>query len=208
MPAGDIIEARIVCVLLEQRSFNVLHVRRVTTVGGDVSLQAVANTIDLNLANAVKALLVDDATYEGIDVAKIRPLPRTIRAAAGAGAGAGGVVGEPLPRQVAGLISYFSDLAGRSQRGRTYVPFPGEPDNVTGTGPTNSYLTRLGTLGSLLITDFGVTEGGASNTFRWVIFHRPAGNFTDIIGRRIRSGWATQRRRGTFAPSTPITPIG
>ncbi len=151
------------------------------------------------IAPSIKGLLAAEASYLGsilsvVFPANLAPVFSTV------GAGVGTVAGEPLPTQVAGLITLRSAVAGRMGRGRKYVPFPGEADNVTGDGPTAGYVVRLNTLASNLTTQRTVASlGGGSAVLIPVIFRRALPNLSnDVNAFTSRTKWATQRRRGAF----------
>lgn len=151
---------------------------------------------------AWKALLSDDAIYRGFQMGRAYPKPPTRPNHTIVGAGSGSVVGEILPRQVSGIISFQTDFAGPKFRGRLYIPFPSEASSeaVLGT-PVASYVTALDTLAALLVAGFAVAPGGGNScTMAHVIYHRDNEPPTyDLVREGFgREKWATQKRRGSY----------
>lgn len=198
MAVGDVLEVRAFCTLDEQVAINIRHFKVTVEVAGGASMAAIAGELDNDLDGRYKLVLSERARYEGVDVARIRPLPRLLPVVSTAGAGAGLRTGDALPGQVAGVCTLRSLLAGQANRGRFYAPFPAETDNTSSHVPTTEYLDNLASLCSIYDSQQTIPDGAASTTIFPVIFHRSSGTTTDIIGRRTRGFWGTQRRRGSF----------
>lgn len=198
MAVGDLIEMRVFTSLGSQVAVNIRHYKTVTEVNGGVTLGQFAADIEPSLAAQYKAAMSTSARFEGIDMARIRPLPRTRPVAVITDAGAGSVVGDPLPGQVSGVCSLLSALAGSANRGRIYVPFPSEADNDSSHKPTTSYIDRLATICNTVAVPRTVVVGVTSSTFQPIIHKRGTANAVDIIDHRTRQFWGTQRRRGSF----------
>jgi len=195
--ADDFWTVRVACITEDQAAINVLNYKIGTVVGGGVTDADAAATFDALFAPLYKALLSEEAEYYGVAVQRFFPTPRTVAIPIVASRGAGSVTGDMLPGQVSGIISLVTDFAGRKYRGRMYIPFPGEADNVDHI-PTSSYETRLNSLAVAVVTPVVVTAGGDSAEFRPQIYHRGTSTSDSITGSNSKRLWATQRRRGDF----------
>jgi len=203
---GDIYVMRAYCLLANQIGITRVHCRLHTLVGTMTDADLAAGW-DALIDGAMKALIVIDASYRGVGVQRRRPAPTTIEAFSTTGAGAGVTATPPLPKQVSGLIKYGTAFAGRRFRGRGYVPFPSEADNESVFGrPSADYVTRLNTLGALMVTPWTNVNGANSIAVVPGLFNETTSVFTDFTSRTARSFWASQRRRGDFGP-TNISPI-
>jgi len=143
------------------------------------------------------ACLSVSAAFAGIGLDKLSTFPVPARVYASEFED-GTVAGDPLPSQCAGLISWRTALAGKRNRGRTYMPFPAEADNAVTEFPSADYQARLQTLASTL-ENITLLNTEAGDIFLRMQVNSVAGNtFTDVDGYLIRAKWATQRRRGQF----------
>lgn len=105
-----------------------------------------------------------------------------------------------LPLDTSLCISWRTALAGRSYRGRTYLPpfHMNANDDSGGTvpHPTSAYIDGLAIQAAKLIDDLV-----AANAVLCV-YSRKLEAATTITGGYIDSSWDTQRRRGTDVPAT------
>lgn len=187
-----------------QLGLNIRHYR-VTAVGGVGLTEDQAAEAMFLVAAPIYALLISDqAVVVGVSV---RDLTDVAGLAAGVSTSPevdGEVLGDPLPAQCCGLIKLRTNLAGRANRGRAYIPFPGETDSGDDHIPTPGYMTNLETLGAFFLDDRTLTIGVDSVTFRPIIKHVGPGD-VDVTGYTARPAWATQRRRGSFGAANPKT---
>ena len=198
MALNDIVQARIVTTLGNQTAFCIRHYKSTVYAGTADTRQALATAIDAALFTAWKFILSNEATYRGVGVKRILPLPATIESFTIVNAGIGAAASTALPKQTAGVISLRTAFAGRAFRGRSYFPFPSEIDNLANGLPGPSLVTSLNTIGTILIASRAVTNGATSETWTPVVYHRNLGT-TDVLVAAIgRSIWGTQRRRGDF----------
>lgn len=196
---GDVIELKLFCTLKDQLSVNVLHYRVSATAGAIAITDALAAAaLDTKFAVRMKDLITSDAAYAGLTVQRIRPLAAPpVQNITGAGAGNGGA--PSLPRQVAGLIKKGTTLAGRKERGRIYLPFPGEPQSDGNPPvPTAGYQAALQTFADHMDDLVSVASGADSITLQPVLYHRATHTTSDVVFTVTRARWATQRRRGDF----------
>lgn len=195
---GDVLRVRVACYTANQVGINTVHYR-VSTVGGSSQTDAqVALYMDTLLETRYKTVLSAQAKYRGVSVQKIRPLPVTVPQVSTAFDGVGSVAGDMLATQVSGIVTSQTALAGPANRGRAYIPFPGESDNGVSAAPVPAYVTGIDDIGSELFTPHPVGLAPNQITITPVIYHRATATFTDIVGWVARSQWATQRRRGAY----------
>lgn len=199
----------IACRFGEQLGLNVRHYRSVAVVGAGVPPSAVATAIFASLGPLYVNILTASASFESVSVAKILPLPRGMSQQTTDTPLVGLQVGDPLPKQVAGLISLRTLFSGRRFRGRMYIPFPPEILNeLPDARPSASYLTVLGTIASFVIAPLPISVGADSETFLPVVLHRDDLTDTFIFDAMVRPVWATQRRRGDFGRTNPASGAG
>lgn len=165
-----------------------------------------ASDLDALIAPLIKPVLANGATYNGMLVQKILPLPITRRAVAVTNAGIGTAGATSVPKQCAALITWYTELTGRAQRGRTYWPFAATAMQNTAGELAGGTVTNYIALGNALLT-FGSTGGGTDhNPIALGIFHRGAGSI-DIISTFVQNHlFATQKRRGSYGRPN-VSPI-
>jgi len=191
------------------------HFWRVTnTLGTGATQVQIAAAVDGAIASPLKALMASSAEYLGTKCSKIFPTPRTFATDVFTSTGFGGVAGDPVPRQSRGIVTLTTANAGRSWRGRRYIPFPSETSNDSDGTPTGPYLTALDTLGTALITTL-VGVGGGGNTcdlepvlakLTYVGHVLNSITMKSFAGRISRNRWATQRRSGSYGRPN-VTPF-
>jgi hypothetical protein len=210
MPVNDILAVRVEATIAEQTAVNVRTFRVDNETAPVPSFADIAAHFEGIMAPIYKQLMSSAATFNGVAVRKIFPLPSLMEGISDAAAGPGERLAEALPRQTCGLITLRTLFAGRAFRGRVYVPFPGEDENELGGLPNAGYLSVLDTLGAAWIAPRTVVVGAGSIGLVSGIFHRakvppsPIDNtFTPVVAFTTRGGWATQTRRGSFGRPNP-----
>jgi len=162
--------------------------------------QTLATAMDNLLAAKYIAVMGQGSSYEGVGVKIKSPIKYDPVYALGTVQGT--TAGSVLPPQVAGLLSFKTGLAGRKNRGRSYIPFPASSFNP-GVGdigkPSAAYEALIDVIGSALSTVFVHTVGGLNVNITPIIY--PADN---LVGRPITrftsaSRFATCRRRSHFS---------
>lgn len=167
-------------------------------VGVELTNQERAEDFHFRHAPTLAALLTASATVRGAGTRTITGVP-TIESFSVGNAVVGTVAGEAMPRQTAGVATLRSPFAGRSRRGRKYIPFPGESDNPDGIGPSAAYLARMNTYLANIVPAFVLQVGGNVETWAPLIVSKVgAMTQTRVTSFLARLGWGTQRRRGTF----------
>lgn len=172
----------------------------VGTTGVAPDEQQVADAIQSDVGTLWANLMTDTADYTGVSIQKILPAPELV-AVLSSGAAVGGTAGpNGLPAQTSGVVTLQSALAGRANRGRIYVPFPDQADNVTAGQPipTTGYEVRLGILAAHFINSTTLPTSGGTITIQHVIYHRKLKSITFITNARSNRKWGTQRRRGIY----------
>lgn len=205
LKAGDLYQVRFYCSQADQVAINVRHYS-IRGVDDDATDNDLADALATNFAGPYKAALSGEAEYRGLSVQRLQPGEKSTELFKTTGAGAGTGTGDVLPRQVSGLIALVTEFAGRSFRGRVYVPFPGEDDNAIDGAITGGYLAKLNALGAEYIRTIRPVKPGGTLDAVPVIYSRKSEGRIDAVGWRARLGFATQRRRGFFGAKN-ISPI-
>jgi len=193
---SDTVRIVVYCRDENQEALNVSYGLITSITAGPISYQLAADTLSQYFADAYKPVLSVNARYQGLSLQRLLPLPQTDPFNSTVGAGVGTVTGDTLPSQTSGVISLRTGLAGRSFRGRKYIPFPGEASNDATGFPTAAYKANLATLAGLYtgINGFIVDTPTAFN-LEATIFSLVNGAFYPVESNVIRSQWGTQRRR-------------
>lgn len=176
-------------------------------------LQAVATALQTNLAasTAFKNGICTDTTcvapkllYYPVDTG------RATLVAEGAGASfAGGIAPIHAP-QVACVASLRTDFAGRSARGRMYIPYRGS--NVAATGVVqNSGQVSVAAAAQAVATAVISALAGQGISATWVVFSGVNGTAKQITAIYVGNRCDTQRRRNpnreeTYT-ATPVTAV-
>jgi hypothetical protein len=205
MPVGDILQMRLICQSADQTSFNIRHWRISSVIAPEPDRQAIADNLVAAFATPYSLVLSTSATFRGLGIRKIRPAPLALEFFGNQAPVTGVRTGDPLPTQVAGVITLRTANATRKGRGRLYLPFPAEIDNGNDALPSTQYLDNAAGIRNLLIAQRVVTVGLGSVTLDPQIFHRIGMPDSDTILQGIvQKRWGTQRRRGSYgAPNLP-----
>lgn len=181
----------------DQLGINVRHMRVVITEGAPTTEQVAAH-IGTTAGPLYKAIMPAAASFYGVSVRKMSD-PTDAPVYSGEGAGVGTVAGEPLPLAVSGIITLRSNTTGRANRGRMFIPFPGEGSNESDGTPTAAYVTGLGALGLLFCTAWVIADGlGNDMTLENIVWHRLPETFIAIASCVARDRWATMHTRGDY----------
>jgi len=197
VPINDIVECKIICLANNQIGEFVLHYR-ISAVGApEPTVTDIAGQVQDTFKDDVIAIISQKATYAGATAQRIWPT-RSVRGdyfVPITGTGSTSL----LPTQTSGLITKFTTLAGRKNRGRSYIPFPGESDSDdNGAFPNTAYKTKLDNIAALIGQQIITAVGGGSVTMDPVIYHRSTQTSIALAGAQKRNQWATQRRRGAY----------
>jgi len=180
----------------EQLGINVRHWRVSQITAGSASDTELANGMATVFQPLYNQLCDANSAFFGVGAQRAFPLPRTVFVHSSGIPVANGIGGAGLARQICGLISLRSNVIGRANRGRLYVPFPAGVDNQGIGAPTQNYTVRLTNLANALLAPQVILGAGGTATMRAVIFHRKTGTSVDVTSAPPVLAWATQRRRG------------
>jgi len=203
---GDILRFTVVSFLEDQVGENVIHARVLPGLVGTPTDATAASGMDDFVAGLWKNCLSGVATYRGVSCRILRPNSPFAPQASTKSAGVGTISGTALPPQCRGLITLKTALAGPAYRGRLYLPFPSSGGTTTNGDMHAVYITALGNIGTFLTANAILSQGGASLTVTFGIYHRanrkdpaaPAikGTQTDVTGYKVGLYYATQQRSG------------
>lgn len=200
MAVNDIWSFKITCFGMSQLGEIVLHALETTTLGTGGTVQQGSDSVSTAFATVIKAWMSPTFSYRGVIGQRIFPLANKsnpINSVAGQGAGA--AAAGDLPTQLAGLLTFRSNLVGRRGLGRGYVPFPATAQ-FTGTGAILSAagLTALGNIATVLLAPLTFGTGGNTSTIVFGVYSKKFGQIGTIIQVPTHASFATQRRRGAF----------
>lgn len=103
------------------------------------------------------------------------------------------VAGDSCPYTNAVVVKHSTAYAGRSYRGRSYLPAPAETYQAS-SALTAPALTAIQGHFDTLVTAWGA--GGTDPNYRWVVWSsKPGIGATEVTGATVRSVLGTQRRR-------------
>jgi hypothetical protein len=181
-----------------QDGLNILTYQVTAVTGLGASSAVIAESADVRFATLYKQLIANTAQYLGVRCQKIWPLPVTPTGVgtANAGVGTGGDV--CTPTGCAGLLSKATAAAGRSYRGRTYIPFVPVDAVVSDGLPTAAYLALLASLAVLMEGTFTAGAGANTVTLTPVLWSRKLHVATPLLTVTVSQAFATQRKRSAF----------
>jgi hypothetical protein len=198
---GDVLRLRVCCydTASMQLGMNVLYYRITSIVGGLTYLEDAADAFQSFVSmTQLPALLASSASFVGCMVARIKPDDTRTNDFLSTADPVEGTSGDPLPDQTAGIWSFYRNRPGRMARGRNYIPFPSEDDNIPGFHvPSNAYLTNLTNYISAMSPTITVPVKTHSIVCEHVIHGKLTGE-DPVIRSRARAKWGTQRRRGSY----------
>lgn len=205
---GDVYEVKFASQCAGQAGINVTHWVCNTVTGGGALDTTFASVLDTAMAPLYKLVMGANATYYGVRVQRISPLPKSLPVVAAGFTGIGGAGPGCLPTQVSGIITWQSAVAGRKYRGRSYVPFPysGAQDTVLD-APTAAYKAALQNLANGMAGPYTPATGGGTSFMLACIWHRLSATVTPITNGRANQKFATQRRRGNYGAANAYPPF-
>lgn len=206
MAVGDIFEFRLFTSFNEQIAINVLHYKEQTPTN---PFALDHNSVLAAIATAIEPVFIDcvtaDATYEGCTLQRIFPtVAPVVTNVLGSAAGDGGAT--PTGRQLSGIITKRTVIAGRRGRGRIYVPFPAADTVTDDTGmPTAAYVALLQELADEMEDEQTVSVGADTLGFKPCVYNRDDPAASPLITTCLaRSKFATQRRRGDYGRANSL----
>jgi len=211
---GDIVRLDLYCKCETQQSITRLKYRVLNTVGLGITDQDACDQLSAVAGALLKDWMSPNAAYLGCRF-QIERLVKRPYVSSIVGAGSGAVVGLTLPSQASGLIKWKTALTGRTERGRSYLPFLSD----VYLGGTNSVdaagLVKLDNFAQFYAIAITLNDGmGNSNQFQGIIdskgspSHVPPipAHASDVTGYQVVKRFATQRRRSNINKSDTFGP--
>jgi hypothetical protein len=191
---GDTIEVRFYMTSGTQVAIVVRHYEPYSVIGNGGTDTELAATLGATFSTSWKNMIASVAKYEGLAVQVIKPL-RQLAQVDKTGAGLGVNASDLLPPQTAGRLKILTDRAGKSFRGRVYVPFPAEGQSSPAGVPTGAYMTDLANLASSLLATRTAGAGANSTDVRPVVYSRKLQSRAIARSFIPSPFWGTMRRR-------------
>jgi len=192
---ADRVQLTVICNTGGQYSANVINYEVTAINGGGISDTDALAVLEPAVASFWGALLSDNAFYMATKLQITFPILRPHRYN-NTSATPGSVAGDVLPSQVAGLIKLTTNRAGKSYRGRCYIPFPSEADNTAAGNPSAGYKTNLQALADTFFDVLSPNDGAGNGVdLLPIIYSRELDVSTPVEERLAETNWATQRRR-------------
>lgn len=201
--AADILRVAAIAQLGAQVAMNVWHYFVVSATGTPATDQDVINTVDTTIATLYKGIIPSEVTYKGILGGIINRSPNPLPVQSTTGAGAGVTAVEPMPKQAAGITSWYTAFAGPGYRGRTYWPFISSGYQDVNGEITNAGKAAMDAVAGALQGLTSISTGGRTATIALAIYHKKVKLTTPVATRLTRTVVATQKRRGDYGrPNT------
>lgn len=209
MALGDVLRVQVYTYTSSQIAINTTYWLSVNSTGAGAKPADAAVVFDNLFAPLYKLWLSAAARYRGVSVqsqAVPRPVPSTSIINDGVGLGTANI----SPTQVSGLISWYTTLAGRHNRGRIYVGFPDAVFQTADGGLTAGGLTRLTNIAASYGSTPTVTSTAPAGTDTFALVVRaatgtpPIISYTAVVNGVPRNRFATQRRRGQFGRTNTL----
>lgn len=203
---GDLLQMRLMTRFQGQPGIIIKHWRVKTIVTPTAPTTAdLADYMEGIFAPLLKAILVAAAEWIACGIKRLSPNP-TDEAISNASYGNGSVAGDACPPQTAGLIKLVTGIAGRANRGRAYLPFPGEASCATGGIPSTTYITAAEAVGNDLsqVHTFANAATDSAEVEPVVLHRGDPLTGTLINGYFVKPAWATQRRRGLLSQESSV----
>ena len=161
-----------------------------------------ANYVDLTFGPLIKALMCNPAVYNSVTTRRLNPVvARPVFQISTAHSGVGTAGADPMAGQTTGLITKYTALMGRANRGRIYIPFPAVDDDTATGAPSASYQSRLVSFANAYTGTVSIPGGGGGAIAATaIVFHPKTLTGTPIATTQSQFKWATQRRRGQYKP--------
>jgi hypothetical protein len=203
---NDIVESKAYCYYDGQIGINVRHWLVGTVGGGGLTVDQIAQDMASALGLLYTVWMPAVATFRGMTVQKIYPLPPDVAGVSTNPPSNGDETSDPLPKQIAGILSIKTAFAGRRYRGRVYLPFFAESMNDTNSTPTAAANIAMASVAAYYGTTQVFTSGPASVALTPILYHRSTpGSPTIVTMILAKDQWGTQRRRSDYgAANTPF----
>jgi hypothetical protein len=206
MPApiqgNDIVKIRWYATLGNQASVitHYFNVPAATLIGSWDPALVLTNYLTL-IATPARNCMAILAHFDGGSIQIVTVKPYSALIYSNQGNGNGTMTGNPQPTQVCGMVSRRTDFAGRSYRGRIYMPFMSNNAIDTNGLPAITYTNLLGLFIAQAEPAAGITmtASGKSIVLNPIIFTRnPKAANSAITGHEYPAKFGTQHRRGSY----------
>ena len=164
----------------------------------NASADGVADGVDAAFTTLYRAMLNTAYTVNELAVRELRTATPEAAAKSLAVAGTLANATSLLPIEVCGIITWKSNVATRSGRGRMFVPSPRYSSYLTTNDAWNTgaaYWTAMGAFAAEVLTTNTFVEGGVTYTIQPVVYsraHDQANEITSYV-RRQRPHWLRSR---------------
>jgi hypothetical protein len=144
--------------------------------------------------------------YHGLTVQRIHPAKGFQWPSVAPAVPCAGAVGTPMPKQIAGVLTFYDNTVTRAGRGRMYAPFPSKGEDSTAGSPVTTYIDALRAFGNLVKGAITLNDGQANavGTVKSVLWHKASKAGTDITVIKPNAIWGTQRRRGDYGKANAV----
>lgn len=198
---NDVWEVRLYSSANNQVAVNRLHFQCISVQDLSSTLNDIASSFGHLMLPDYYNLLSEFSLYYGLALRRVyEPLVRTqtvIYPLVWTG-GPGGVAGDLIPGQVAGLITLKTDRAGRGSNGRLFIPWMSEDSNNDSGVVDPVFVAQMQTFGEKIVGTNALTTtigGKPTITVQSGVFNRAAGLFRPFTAVRARAFWATHKSR-------------
>ncbi len=201
---GDILLARAWCTAGGQAAVNTYGYECIASAGAGATDVDFLSQLTGSFSAFYKGLLPPNCTYDGLQGYFIaRPsggvMPPPVSDVTGAGAGVTGTT--CIPRGMAGIMKYATNIRGPGGRGRVFLPFVSQNYQDTTALPTNAYQVFVNSFASALLATLIVGTGGNTVTLIWSLVHRKKPD--PITGHQITTAesaqkWGQMHKRGEY----------
>jgi len=180
---------------------------RIESVAGVPTLQTVALSFCSVVAPLYRALLPSDVDFAGVSLRNITDFPKEVAFYARQATRPGLITSTSMPGQCAGLISFYSEIAGPGGRGRLYFPFLPYTKADSYDNMDAAWTDDLQVLADFLIQGNTFGSGGNSITVTWGhsrVPTDPALNWIPWVKSVAHPSIATQKRRGFYGRTNSL----
>lgn len=191
---NDVFEVRFYATFGQQLGITRIRAKALTTSGKGITEAQVGSILSGLLGDNLLDTMSQSATFQGIGVQVIYPV-RGAEFIDTSAVGNGTRTGDPLPPQVSMLTSLRTDLAGRHERGRSYLFFHSETDCGAGGKPSAALLSNSRTFYTQLLNQTTFTNATDSMSIKWCLFQKNGTVTGPLTSHVQRTAFATQRRR-------------
>ena len=203
---GDIWSGTAVVHLMEQIALPTFYFKVENTVAPGINDLEWATAFATAITTPLLAALTTKADLIGVYVQRHNPGDITPRAADKSTAGIGTNGSTALPHQTCGLTTWYTAKTGRSQRGRTYWPFPATAMQTSDGVPAGGTQALYIAIGTALLGISPVIGFAGQCDMKMGVFHRGTHTIDAITNQLVSAKWATQKRRGMFGRPN-VSPI-